>query len=566
MHRVSLLTVLAVTFLVVPPQSAAQFPEPDPRSAAVMRLEDGWRVDEALATKAFLISLQGVANQGAPRFYFIYPPGWTYTFTEPVYEYYRETHNVRFSTIASPREALRRFREHVDGYVVWDREVRSSLNVAFTLAGLEDAVVVSEAQIPMVEAAGLDKVGDFRGQFDGQTDAEIYRWAWAQYGDRCSKDVIVWMGGVPGNRMEPGVADYGIYREAFFTDLSANPRDTTELALADRILDTMNRGGLVMGWHSYAKDTEGQHVTLVSQHALRMEGLNTLPNTSFNTQIPTTPGFEFENNHNVAPDTTLTPKEKVYISPVQTDGLGIGAWLKPGRGTIPYAWEVTMNWAWLSPALLQYFYQQATPNDYFIGMLSGPGYLYPKAVPDTARPALLDEAARLMKTLDLRIFEIMDYSEGNRLWGTVDLPERVVDDYYRAMPNAIGFINGYGPASTFDLRDGRPFLSYDYYLSEDRPKSAAIADLRELARLNQKRPYFLLMHVRQRSTVERVKSILDALGDEFEVVPLDRFLKLAAGRPTFDHPRYRGAPPDVPRDRRPQSTGLVPTPPTDSTQ
>jgi hypothetical protein len=523
-----------------------------------MPLDAGWQIDGALSTKAFLISLQGVANQGAPRLYFVYPPDWTYPFTEPVADYYQETHNIRFSTLETPRATLSRFREHVEGYVVWDPAVRPSLSVAFTLAGLEDAVVVTGEQIPMVEAAGLERVHDFRNQFAGQTDAEIYRWAWNEYGDRCSRDVIVWMGGVSGTRMKPAVADYGIYREAFFTDLSANPRDTTERALADRILDTMSPGGLVMGWHSYAKDTEGQHVTLVSQHALRMEGLNTLPNTSFNTQIPTTPGFTFENNHTVPPDTTLRPEKKVYISPVQTDGLGIGAWREPGRGTIPYAWEVTMNWTWLSPALLQYFYEQATPNDYFIGTLSGPGYLYPKAVPDSARPALIDEAERLMQRLDLRVFEIMDYSEGNRLWGTVDLPKPVVEDYYEGMPDALGFINGYGPASTFDLRDGRPFLSYDYYLSGDRPAAAALADLRELARLNPERPYFLLMHVRQRSSIERVKGILDALGDEFEVVPLDRFLKLAAGQPTFEHPRYRGAPPKIPRGRRPTSTGRSP--------
>jgi hypothetical protein len=536
----------------------AQSTEPPPRSAHLLRLDPGWKIGGELPTKAFLLSLQGVVNQGAPRLYFVYPSDWTYPFTEPVAEYYRSTHNIRFSTIETPRAALSRFHEHVQGYVVWDPSVRPSLNVAFTLAGLNDAVVVTEEQVPMVEATGLEKVGDFRGQFRGQTDAEIYRWAWNEYGDRCSEDVIVWMGGVAGPRMQPGVADYGIYREAFFTDLSANPRDTTELSLADRILDSMNTGGLVMGWHSYAKDTEGQHVTLVSQHALAMEGLNTLPNTSFNTQIPTTPGFTFENNHSVPPDTTLRPEKKVYVSPVQTDGLGIGAWREPGRGSIPYAWEVTMNWAWLSPALLQYFYQQATPNDYFIGTLSGPGYLYPKAVPDSARPALLDEAERLMQRLDLRVFEIMDYSEGNRLWGNVDLPKSVVDDYYNGMPTAIGFINGYGPASTFDLRDGRPFLSYDYYLSPDRPKDAVLADLRELARLNPKRPYFLLMHVRQRSSVERVRGILSALGDEFEVVPLDQYLKLAAGQPTFEHPRYRGESPDLPTDRRPTSTGLSP--------
>jgi hypothetical protein len=541
-----------------PEAAFGQTGEPEPRDATVMRLEGDWRIDGDLPAKALLISLQGVANRDAPRLYFIYPPDWTYTFTESVYEYYQGTHNIRFSSIDSPRQALAQFGRYADGYVVWDPDVRTSLIVAFTVAGLENAVVVTEEQVPLVEGAGLEEVADFRDRFDGQSDAEIYRWAWDEYGERCSKDFIVWMGGFAGERMEPGVADFGIYQGAFFTDLSANPRDTTELQLADEILDAMNPGGLVMGWHSYAKDSEGQHVTLVSQHALRMEGLNTLPNTSFNTQIPTTPGYEFENNHSVPADTTLEPDPgTVYIAPVQTDGLGIGAWLKPGRGEIPYAWEVTMNWVWLSPALMQYFYDQATENDYFIGMLSGPGYMYPKAVPEDKLPALIDEAEGLMEQLDLRVFEIMDYSEGTRIWGNLDLTEDVVDAYYEGMPNAIGFINGYGPASTYDLREGRPFMSYDYYLGENRPPEEVTADLEELARLNDERPYFLLLHVRQRSTVQQVKNILDGLGDQFEIVALDRFLKLAAGNPTFEHPRYLD-PNHVPRliHRRPTSTGL----------
>lgn len=557
----SLIAAAASAFLAAASPAAGQpgpkpKPEPEPKNASVMHLEGDWQVGEDLSRKALLISLQGIANRGAPRLYFIYPSDWTYTFTEPVYQYYQGTHNIRFSEITSAQEALGRFAGEADGYVVWDPEVRTSLIVAFTAAGLENAVVVTEEQIPMVQKAGLKEVEDFRGQFSGQTDHEIYRWAWHEYKTEVSKDFIVWMGGKGGAQMEPGIADFGIYHGAFFTHLSANPRDSLELGLADRILDEMNPGGMVMGWHAYGKDTEGQHVTLLSQHALRMEGLNTLPNTSFNTQIPTTPGYEFKNNHSTAPDTTIEPEEKVYIALVQTDGLGIGAWLEEGRGTLPYAWEVTMNWQWLSPALLQYFYDQATPNDYFIGSLSGPGYMYPKAVPPDKLPGLLDKAETLMEKLDLQVFEIMDYSQGTRLWGTLDLTRKVADAYYEEMPGATGFINGYGPAGTFDLREGRPLMSYDYYLGEERPREEVVADLQELARLNEKRPYFLLLHVRQRSTIEEVRRTLDRLGPEFEAVPLDVFLKMAASEPTFEHPQYLDPSFELRQDhRRPTSTG-----------
>jgi hypothetical protein len=334
--------------------------------------------------------------------------------------------------------------------------------------------------------------------------------------------------------MKPGIADFGIHQRAFFTDASADPADTLEYRFARKVLAGMTPMGMVMGWHSYGKDTEAQHVTLTSSYALRVEGLHTLPNMSFNHQIPFTPGFRFRNNHAVKPGVPLKAAEKVYLSCIQTDCLGLGAWTRPGRGEIPYAWEVTMNWAWLAPAMLQYFYDMATPNDYFIGSLSGPGYMYPKAIPKAYLPQVIDSAYALMRQLDLNVFEIMDHSA---YWQTEgiddDLPAEILDQYFRRMPGILGIASGYRPGHTFALRDGKPFLSYDYYLGEKRDESEAVADLQELAALNAKRPYFLLMHVRQWSDIERVKRILDRLGPDFEVVPLDVFMALAAQHPTY---------------------------------
>jgi hypothetical protein len=192
-----------------------------------------------------------------------------------------------------------------------------------------------------------------------------------------------------------------------------------------------------------------------------------------------------------------------------------------------------MNYTWMAPGMAEYFYTTKTPNDYMIGCLSGPGYLYPKAVPRTMLPKLIAMAWEQMKTLDIRVFETMDWSEGDEVSGNTDLPMEVIEMYTKGMPGAIGFVNGYGPGYTFTVRDGKPWMSYDYYLSPYRPEADAVADLQELANVNSARPYFLLVHVREYSDVKRVKGILDKLGPEFEVVPLDVFLTMAASKPTF---------------------------------
>lgn len=503
------------------------------REAYVMRMKDNWEIDGDLPVNAMLISLQGLANKSGPNVYALYQEDWPFTYVHSVFDFYKDRRYYTFRELRTPRDAVRALKRYAKGYVVWDKKVRTSLIVAFTVAGLEDAVVVSEDQIPLMNEAGLSMVEDFRGTFEGKTDAQIYTWAYEQYWHRCSKEFIIWLGGEHGTVMRPAVADWGIKQRVFFNDLSSRPSASEEYALADRLLSEMKPMSMVMGWHSYAKDLEEEHLTLTSKYGHRVEGLHTLPNLSFSAQIPVSPGFQFKNNHHVKPGVSIVPEKKVYVTCIQTDGIGLGAWLKPGRGEIPYAWEVLMNYVWMAPGMAEYFYTMATPNDYFIGCLSGPGYLYPKAVPPQYLPKLIALAREQMKILDLKAFETMDWSEGSEVEGNTDLTKSVMNAYYEGMPEAIGFVNGYGPGYTFTVRDGRPWVSYDYYLSPERPEADAVADLQELATINSRRPYFLLLHIREYSDIKRVKGILDKLGPEFEVVPLDVFLTMAGKKPTF---------------------------------
>jgi len=492
--------------------------------AYLMNFDSNWNVNGALGNKAACISLQGIVNCDKPNLYFVYPDSWDFRFTPEVKDFLNGQHYYSFKELKSLEEAVKIFKDKIKGYIVWDPEVRTSLIISFTLAGLKDAIVISPEDIPLMEKYEISGIEDFRGDFTGWTDFEIYTWAKDKYWDRCSKEYIVWMGGDAGSKMRPGVADWGIRQKAFFNDLSTKLEDVDEYKLADQLLSEMNEMGMVFGWHSYAKDKERDHVRLSSKHGLRVEGLHTLPNMSFMTHIQATPGFIFKNNHSIDPNKKYFPDKKVYLSCVQTDCLGLGAWTRPGRGAIPYAWEVTMNWIWLAPAMMEYFYSAATPNDYFIGSLSGPGYMYPKAIPPEKMEPILDEAVRLMKLLDLNIFEIMDYSEGATIEGNTEITKDIVEVYRKNMPDVLGFINGYAPAFTFGGTKETPFISYDYYLSPDRPANEAVADLKELANWNSERPYYCLIHVRQWSDISRVEAILDQLGPGFKLVPLDEMM------------------------------------------
>jgi hypothetical protein len=521
-----------------------------PATATIVPLSANWRLDGDLPVHALLISLQGLTNRASPQLYLEYPANWQWEIVRPLEEFLERRHGVKFTRLKEDDAdaALTLFAKHAKGYVVWDRAVRTSLLVAFTISGVEDAVVVDASLVVLAEKHGLKKIADLRGQFTGQPDHVIYQWAYDHYWARCSRDYYALIGGEAGEIMQPGLADFGIMQRAFFSDLSAHPKHAQELALERRILGGQNPASIVLGWHSYAKDTEGQHTTLVGNYGLKMEGLHNLPNVSFTCQIPLTPDFKFSNPANIHQNEKIVAEKKVYICAVATDSMGIGAWTKPGRGKIPYTWQVLMNWVWMNPPALQYFYESKTPNDYFIGGLSGPGYMYPKSIPADKFPALMKDARGMMAQLDLHVLELMDYSEGNRHTGNTDLPKAVVDRYYEQFPDVLGFINGYGTARTYDLRDGKPLISYDYYLDVNRPIEEAAADIEELMQLNPQRPYFLLMHVRERNSVEKVSAILVRLSEATEIVPLDKFLKLAASAKTY---RTHYQQPDDPIDRNP---------------
>jgi hypothetical protein len=503
------------------------------RTAAFMRWNGDWQVAAGLPEKTLLLSLQGLANRTAPQFYIIHPKDFQWEITEPLFEFYQRKHGVQFTELKTAEEALARFSGSAKGYVVWEPAVPASLNVAFTIAGLDDALVVTAAQVPLVEKHGLKKIDDLTGRYTGRTDAQIYADAIDRYWARCTHDAVMLQGGHRGAVRQPAMADWGIRQKMFFHDLSANPQHPEELALEKRLLSELKPGSIVFGWHAYGKDTEEQHTTLLSSYGLKMEGLHNLPNLSFNCQFGFTPGFKFTNPGHIALDAKLTAGPKVYLAFVQSDSIGIGVWTKPGRGKLPFAWQVTMNWTKFSPAALEYFHESATPNDYFIGGLSGPGYMYPNHIPADRFPLLMKEAGEMMTVLDEHILEIMDNSAADGNVGNTDLTKETVDRYYAAFPNVIGFINGYGPARTRDLRDTRAMLSYDYYIDPRRPREEVTADLNELIALNAQRPYFLLVHVRESNDVNSLVEIVKQLSGPTEVVPIDVFLKLAASQKTY---------------------------------
>lgn len=224
-----------------------------------------------------------------------------------------------------------------------------------------------------------------------------------------------------------------------------------------RILGELNPAAWIIGGHSYGKDTEAEWVSLTSSYGLKVMGLNTFPHATFMSQIDFSPGFTFKNNNHVTRDEGRMPEDKVYICLVQSDSMGIGAWIEPERGQIPYNWEVGVDSAQWYPAVLEMFARNMLPNDYFIGGQSG--YLYPIVVPHEKFPSLMKEMNERMPKLDEHTVTIMDHSDLGIPIGYFALPKRTVDEYYAHVPGG-GDVECASELAREDGRSKIPWITF----------------------------------------------------------------------------------------------------------
>lgn len=509
-----------------------------------LQLDESWQLAAGgFQANAMAISVQGLANRQGAKLYLTYPAEWVYSYTPMVRTFFESQHGFLFTNLTTALSAVQAFQSVINGYVLWNPAIRDSLVVAYTAAGVLDAVVATESQAVELQQLGLPMLLDLREAFVNMSPPDIFKWAKAKFWAQTSKEYIVWLGGACAPFARPGIADWGVSQRAFFTSLSTAPPSqvpsmANEYAVSDDLVASMGPEPLLMGWHSYCKqDEEHTFVTLASKHGGRVHGLNTNPNLSFSNKVQLPTDFKFKNTHN----TPLTPGQltglmgKTVLTLVQTDGLGLGAWNKKGRGTTDYAWEVTLPDLKLQPALLQMFYAQATAKDHFVGALGGPGYMYPKAVPPALLHSRLQQAQADMTVLDLQEFVIFDASSAtgeHTVTADTNLTSAVMDAYFArdTMNGTTGFLNGYAPSFSYryEPESKRSLVSFDYYLDPSRTVQDVIGDLATLAAANPRRPYFCAIHVREWSTVGKVQEVIAGLpADEFQLLPVDQFFQAA---------------------------------------
>ncbi|MGW0858525.1 GxGYxYP domain-containing protein [Streptomyces sp. NPDC002690] len=134
-----------------------------------------------------LTTLQGVVNRRSPRLYFNFDSG-------DVDLRWLPGTGARVTRHDRALDLVARCRNEVRGAILHDPDVPDSVNVATTLAGLENAVVATAEQ---AREYGLKTVADLRGRFDADDVLSTYRWQLDHLFPRCSHTLLA---GLPPTR------------------------------------------------------------------------------------------------------------------------------------------------------------------------------------------------------------------------------------------------------------------------------------------------------------------------------------------------------------------------------
>ena len=465
-----LLTFVAVGEEVMAPQGASEtgqvlytFAVPDRAGP------ESYDVTLAAAT------LQGITNRDGPVVYLMAgrPGYWLELFSKPG-EWLAGRER---KPLASLDDLVSLAGDRLKGAVIWDPAVPATANVGTTIAGVEDAVVLSpELAAQYVGKWGLPVTMDLRGEFDGSETGsaknDAYRWAIREYlaKGRCTSKLVC-LYEDPCDTRSGGTATYAVTRDwsvmhrAFVFDLSpwgdeapgddpnqvfGTDKATYEMMLSE-LLRQSNGDHMteLVGFFPFQKysnipghvsghdpvPTEWETVWLISPYNCYQ---NTVAGDCYNQSLHSQAPFGPLKQRRPEIDETVAPKAYVCFLMADYDSAQPlydflpKHWDDPRRGEIPLCWGVNPNLLESYPDIIARMYRTATPNDVIQSDASAAGYMNPNRI----QPKYLDLFTRHNK----RFFEMADMTMAPMVLDWDEPSDAVKDAFAQFAPNGLATI------------------------------------------------------------------------------------------------------------------------------
>ncbi|MFA5688723.1 MAG: GxGYxYP domain-containing protein [Kiritimatiellales bacterium] len=338
-----------------------------------LNLYKGRPLDERITVEV----LQGIVNRDGPRLFLT--ETWT-PYNQMWTNVYSAGYEIQFKSVSSLPDLIQQFRDQLSGVVLYDPKVDGTRYIAATLGGLDNLLPVA-AGSRLLTQIDLPVKEDLTGRF--KTSVEVYEWALKEILPRCNRKVAHTpaAGKVDGKYIGWGFhgLDYTVAEKGFIFNLGCIDRDMEafgriidatpdQLRLYREILTQLESPALIFGYGEY----ELAWFDLLGEYGHTY--LHWGNNLSYHAKVPAHQP-EFKQKQHIAPENVTVEKNKYYVTFLSSEGdstkgplpFFFGSWFDPARGSVPMNWCMHPEMVRF-PAMLEYYYDTATTNDYFVAM------------------------------------------------------------------------------------------------------------------------------------------------------------------------------------------------------
>jgi len=401
--------------------------------------------DEAMA----VASLQGIINRKSPELYLL-----SRTNTRPRFWLDLLARDGRWlqgrerKPLPDLDALVKLAGKRLKGAIIWDSAVPASVNVATMMAGVHDAVVLSQELADRYLAKWrLPILKDLRGQFTGAETGskknDAYRWAVREYlaKGRCSSRLLCLFEDSFTSRAQGDIGyvltrDWAVKNRAFVLDLSPwgdeTPGDdpsqrvgfdleTFNLILAETLRHSAGKHMTELtGFFAFSKysdqpnhksahkevPTEWETVWLMSPFNCYQNTISSdCFNQSLHSQFPRQPLKQ----KRIAKPVALESKAYICVLMADYDSATPlydflpNHWHNASRGKIPLAWGINPNLLETYPDLISYFYETASAADTFTADASAAGYMNPNRIRKEYLPLFVRHNQQFFREADMTI-------------------------------------------------------------------------------------------------------------------------------------------------------------------
>jgi|GEM_PF-4043316 len=411
-------------------------------------------------------------------------------------------------------DLLIRYKSFYSGYILY--KGASERNQATSLCGILNGVAVEESK----EAQFRSKTGvtNVLADVRGKSELDI----WNEYKNQFNHDFAAEL----DNDLFYHLRDYCVMSNMFvFTPNYNNPTFKTQ------VLRSLSDTGGLFGYAQVVNGDEYGAFTLTNTEGIFPLGTNMVGNLSIMSSLK---------------DDQLTIKRKTsvlneeddvhYVTFMMSDGDNLAynmwsqvdIWNSTVRGQFPVGWGMMPSSQELAPAVLNFFYKNASDNDHFFAQ-GGVGGIYPSKWPIDRLAKHVEQVNTYMGIADMRVLQFIDQ---NSAWSTSSYwKPGAMWDLYTSKPNIKGiffYSYGGGPgAGDVKFLNGKPIVMLRDFLW------GGLCDENQLTTILNNRmsdPYTkegytaICVHVWTKG-LDNIKQVVDKLNPKIRIVSPEEFME-----------------------------------------